>query len=186
MEIIKRLGAIDLVFIIIFLRITYAAVSRGFIVELFKIVGLLVGGILAFHFYPPLARDLVSKIPFLNESYLSSITFISIFIVVAIIFSLLGKIIKAFSKKREVPLAEKVVSMFAGWFRCAFLFSVIIFFLYLSPLQSMHFKNSFSYPWFKNVAPKIYLLSIKIGQQLNKNMMLNEEVENYYETNNDL
>lgn len=186
MEIIKRLGPIDLVFIIIFLRITYTALSKGFVSELIRTLGLLVGAIIGFQFYPALADALAPKASFLNQEYLNSISFLAIYLVSSIIFSLLSKIVRSFYKRQEVPLAEKIVSMLVGWFRCAFLFSVILFFLYLTPLSSMFYANSFSYEWFKNLAPKAYLATINVTRQFNDNVSLNEEVKRYHETRDDL
>ena len=186
MEIIKRLGPIDLVFIIIFLRITYTALSKGFVSGLIKTIGLVVGAIVSFQFYPALAKYIASKTSFLSQDYFNCIAFLAIYLVSSIIFSLIGKIIKSFYKRQEVPLAEKIVSMFVGWFRCAFLFSLIIFFLYLAPLSSMFYTNSFSYGWFKNFAPKTYLGTINVIRQFNDNISLNEEVKDYHETREDL
>ena len=186
MEIIKRLGPIDLVFIIIFLRITYTALSKGFVSELIKTMGLLIGALIALQFYPALANYIADKVTFLSQEYFNCIAFLAIYMVSSIIFSLISKIVRAFYKRQEIPLAEKIISMLVGWIRCAFLFSIIMFFLYLAPLSSMFYANSFSYDWFKNFAPKTYLATVNVIREFNDNVSLNEEVKNYHETREDL
>jgi uncharacterized membrane protein required for colicin V production len=186
MGILKRLTVIDFLFLFLALRIIYIAVLRGLFEEVFKTLGVFVSSLAAFHYYPLISKNIEGKYTFLNQKFFYFLPFLLIFVGGLLIFYLLRKIITIFLPKREISLKEKGVSLFVGCLRIVLLVSVIIFLLYLSPLKRKYLERSLSYPLFKNVAPKSYLISFKFYKKFNPKSKLNEEVERYYDTEADL
>jgi uncharacterized membrane protein required for colicin V production len=186
----KKLWMIDILFTILCLRISYIAVSRGILVEFFKILGIFFSSIFAFQFYPFLTSLLSNKLSFSNKIYFKFVSFLIIFLIIVIAFTLLRKIIESFFKRQEKEQerasSEKLLSLLVGILRFAFLSSAIIFLLYLLPLKSNYCKG-ISCRIFKNVAVKAYLVSFNFyNKVIPGNLKLNTEVEKYYETKDSL
>lgn len=177
---------IDLFFLIICLRVIYTSISQGIIKESFRTLGLLMGAFFAFHYYFYLFNLIGKRILFLNREYFLFYSFLLIFLGVGVIFTLTRLIVTSFFKKREIPVRERVFLLGTGFFRASFLSSVIIFLLYLSPLDSKYFCHSISYRVFKNIGPKIYLESFRAYNKLNSEVIVNKEVEKYYEAKKSL
>ncbi len=181
MGISARAAFIDLFFLILCLRIIYISVSKGAGHEIFKTLGLLVSGLFAFHFYSFLGQSINDKISFLSKEYLYFFSFLGIFLGVGAIFNLLGLITALLFKQEVVSKPQRWIGLFFGVFRALFLSSIIVFLLHLSPLNSQYFDDTISYKIFKNVAPKVYLLSFKVYNKIYKQAQINKEVEGYYE-----
>lgn len=187
MEIIEKLELIDLFFLILCLRISYIAVSGGILKEILKILGLLCGSILAFHYYPFLAIRIEDKFLFLSflrqkERSFCFVSYLLIFVATLIVISLLRGIVIYFFKKEKISIKEKLSSLFAGLLRFVFLASIIIFFFYLTSLHPKYYSNSVSYRVFKNIAPQTYLVFFKFYNKFDSQIKINKEVEEYYET----
>ncbi len=180
-ELFKGQAAIDLFFLLVFVRIIYISLSRGSLRENFKIIGLLVSSFFAFQYYPLLGDDINAKIPFINKEFLYFISFSLIFSGIIIAFGVTGTIITLFLKRDEIDLAERWFLLFAGIFRAAFLSSVIFFLFHLSPIGSKRFSGSISYRVFKNIEPKIYLIAANGYSKFYPKAELNREVKTYYE-----
>jgi len=181
MEISGSQTVIDLVFLILCLRVVYVSISRGIVCESFKLAGLLLGSFFAFHYYSSLADKISDKIPFLSREYFLLFSFLLILLGVRLIFTLSRLIVTFFFKKDEVYFKERVMVFFLGAFRASLIGSTIFFALYLSPLDSKHFCHSISYSIFKNVGPKIYLAAFKVYDKFGSKIVVNKEVEEYYE-----
>lgn len=183
MEITARAALIDLFFLILCLRIIYISVSKGALQEIFKVVGLLLSSLFAFHFYSFLGDSISNKITILSKDHLYFISFLVIFFGIGAIFNLLRLIIALLFKreKEEVSRQERWVGLFIGGFRAAYLSSIILFLLYLSPLNWHFFNDTISYKVFKNIAPKVYLLSFNAYSKFYTEAQVNKEVEEYYE-----
>jgi uncharacterized membrane protein required for colicin V production len=186
MEIIKKFTLIDFLFLLLALRIIYIALSKGILNEILKTVGILFSSLIAFHYYPIVGKDIEKGVPefIKNSSY-----FLSFFLILSffyVVFYFLRKIITVLFKKEGISLDERMVSLFIGGFRFAFLLSTIIFFLHLFPSQNKYLYKSRSYKLFKNVAPKIYLVSFEVYNRFNREEKLNKEVKRYYEAKGNL
>lgn len=181
MDIIGKPEIIDIFFLILFLRITYIAISRGLLREICKIVGLICAAFFAFHFYFDLAKIIRAKINFINPAYLYSVSFFLIFIVIKTIFSLLNLIIGLFLPKGEISGRKRVGLLGMGIFRSLFLFGAIFYFLNLTSFNPNYFKNSLSYNLSKNISPGFYLVAGKIARKFNNNFKINEKVKKYLE-----
>ncbi|UCD15318.1 MAG: CvpA family protein [Candidatus Omnitrophota bacterium] len=183
MGIIERLYVIDFIVAALCLKVVYTAVSRGLVNEIFKSTGLLIGSLFAFHYYPHLAAKVEANFPFLNKKYLSFVLFLLIFLGVMTVFSIVRKIVAFLYKKEEISVKERWVSFIIGGLRFVFLSSIIFFLMHLYSFNQRHYSKSISYSVFKNVAPKVYLVSLdflnfyKIGSPKGSN----KEVKKYYE-----
>jgi len=186
MEISGSQTLIDLVFLILCLRVVYSSISRGIVCESFKLVGLLLGSFFAFHYYFSLADKISDKIPFLSREYFLLFSFLLILLGIRLIFTLSRLIVTFFFKKKEIYFKERVMLFFLGAFRVFLMGSIIFFSLYLSPLDSKHFCHSISYSISKNVGPKIYLLAFKVYDKFSSKIVVNKEIEEYYEAEESL
>lgn len=181
MEISGSQTFIDSLFLILCLRVIYISISRGIIRENFKIGGLLLGSFFAFQYYFSLADSLSDKIPFLNRGYFLLFSFLLILLGIRLVFIIARLIVTFFFKRDEIYFKERVLLFFLGAFRASLIGSIILFSLYLSPLDSKYFRHSISYSIFKNVGPKIYLVAFRGYDKISSKIVINKEVEEYYE-----
>lgn len=181
MEISGSQTFIDSLFLILCLRVIYISISRGIIRENFKIGGLLLGSFFAFQYYFSLADNLSDKIPFLNRGYFLLFSFLLILLGIRLVFIIARLIVTFFFKRDEIYFKERVLLFFLGAFRASLIGSIILFSLYLSPLDSKYFCHSISYSIFKNVGPKIYLVAFRGYDKISSKIVINKEVEEYYE-----
>ncbi|MCK9613895.1 MAG: CvpA family protein [Candidatus Omnitrophica bacterium] len=181
MGIFEGFGLIDLIFLILCLRITYEAVSKGIFVEILKLLALFINSIFTFQFYPFIAEKFSSKISFLSKDFVKAITAILLFFIIGIIFGLLIKIIDALFKRKEILSSEKLLAVIFGFLRLAFLASMIVFLLYLFP-ASPQFLRGYTCRIFKNVAPKVYLMTAGVYGKFIPGLAVNTEVKKVYES----
>ena len=177
----EQTNFIDLFFLILCLRIIYITITRGVLRESFKLAGLLIGSLCAFHFYNSFAQSLGSKIAFLNKDHLSFISFLLIFGCIVLVFILFRMIVTSFFKTNEISFSERWLLAVLGVFRTIFLLSIIFFIYFLFPTHSKYPYKSISYRVCKNLAPKIYLASFRAFNSFGKDIKLNKEVELYHE-----
>lgn len=176
MGIFKGFGLIDLIFLILWLRITYEAVSKGILIEILKILALFINSIFTFQFYPFLAGKISAKITFLPENFIKAITALALFVIIGIIFGLIIKIIDAFFKRKEIASAEKMVAVIFGFARLVFLASVLVFFLHLICANPGIF-GGYTSRVFKGIAPKTYLATAGGLSKIIPGFTVNMEVE---------
>lgn len=182
MERIPPSVIIDIFFLILCLRISYIAVSRGIVCEGFKLIAVLVSGLCSFQWYKFL-DTYTGRVPFLNKQYLDFISFLVIFFSIHTIISLIRFIITSLFKRKEIPVKERWISLFVGALRAVFLSSIILFMLHLSSFNPQYLAQSISLRTFKNIAPKLYLITAEIASGAgDKKSLINKEVREYYET----
>jgi uncharacterized membrane protein required for colicin V production len=185
MGIFSGFGLIDIFFIILCLRITYEAVSKGIFVEIFKILALFINSIFTFQFYSFFAGKISEKISFLDQNYVKAITAVLMFFIIGIVFGLLVKIIDALFKKKEIIFAEKMAAMVLGFVRLAFLTSMLVFFLHLFP-AAPQFISGYTSRIFRPIAPKTYLVLAEGFNKIIPAFTVNTEVKSIYEAKSDL
>jgi len=179
MEVTFKADFIDLFFLILCLRVVYISVSRGLVSENFKVAGIFFSSFFAFQYFASLGDVLQNRVLFLNTEYLYLASFILIFFVTNAVFSLARLIATFLYKKRESTVSENWLLFFIGVFRAAFLSSVIIFALRLSPLDSKYFSNSISSNIFGGIAPNIYFVSLDAYSLINPEAVSNPKVKEY-------
>jgi len=186
MTLFKELGLIDIIFLSLCILITYEAVSKGFFLEILKAVGVFFGAILSFQLYPFLAANVTEKLPFLTKDYSKFSAFCLLFLSIIFALGILSRILASLFKRKEISSLEKTLSVFVGLIRVIFLSSILVFLLYLFPVRNDFLARGLSKEFLKNIAPKIYLVSIKSYKKIQPNFKGNEEVEKLYEIKNDL
>jgi uncharacterized membrane protein required for colicin V production len=170
---------IDIFFLILCLGITYIAVSRGIVSEIFRIAGLLAGLFFAFQYFSFLGDSVKNKIGLFNKEYLYLFSFLLIFLGIGAVFGLARLIVTFLFKRETLSLRERWLCFFLGVCRAVFLSSVIIFVLQLSPVKPRYLTNTISYNIFMPIAPKAYCLSFRIYQRFDEKAVLSKEAEKY-------
>lgn len=181
MNIIENLTIVDFVFFVLSVLLIFRAVLKGVLKELVRVFGVLCGTLLAFQYYDSLAQKIGEKALFLNKEYFVLISFFSLYCFGTFVFFILGSVIGAFIKKKEYFVPERIVALFIGTGHAFFLVSVIIFMLFLSPMDPKKFSSSLAFRTLKNVAPGIYLGTITLYNKGKGKLEVNQEVVRYYE-----
>ncbi len=177
----KGFGLIDIIFLILCIIITYEAAARGIFLEILKLIGLFFSLIFSFQFYPFLFTALTAKLPLFAKDYSKFLAFGFLFFSTFLLSDLLSRLVNSLFKREIIPSWEKLIAILIGFVRIAFLSSVIVFLLYLLPINNDFFRKGISKELFKNIAPKIYLVSAKSYKKIQPNFKLNMEVEKLYE-----
>ena len=173
---------IDFFFLLLCLRVVYSAIARGIVSEAFKMAGLLTGAFFAFH-YHSFVRDTFTNISFLNQQYVDFLSFIAIFVSVTTLFGIARLIVTLLFKRKDISSRERWAMLFVGTARAIFLTSIMLFALYLSPLNNENIVNCLSFRLFKNVAPRTYLMMSHLYRHPGvSEITTNKEVEEYHET----
>ncbi|MDD4955867.1 MAG: CvpA family protein [Candidatus Omnitrophica bacterium] len=178
MGIFKGFGLIDIFFLILWLRITYEAASKGLFIEILKILALFINSVFTFQFYPFIAEKLTNKVSFLGKDLTNGITAIVLFVILAIVVGLIIKIIDALFKRKEIAFAEKIAAIILGFVRVLFLTSVLVFFLHLFSAQAGFF-GGYTSQLLKGIAPKTYLATAKGIGKVFPGFVANAEVEKF-------
>ncbi|RKY43359.1 MAG: hypothetical protein DRP80_05550, partial [Candidatus Omnitrophota bacterium] len=84
---------LDLVSLLIIIRVIYIAVSKGFVVEFFKIIATLAGAFFSFQFYTGLGNFFLKYLPFLGEDVASLLGFVLIFSIIWLLIKYLRTIL---------------------------------------------------------------------------------------------
>lgn len=185
-------SVLDFFFILLYLRICYVAISKGFFTEVFKTISLFCATILSLHFYTGFQSKLIlniidwlrNSLPFIDIRVFYFSSFLIIFLGVGMVFSLLrGVFIPLIARDQSEgnSYCQRWISFFLANIRWFVIVSVSIFVLWLSPLTFSSCYDSLSYRFFKNVAVKVYFFSIKIWGKFNPDVEVNKEVKGYYE-----
>lgn len=174
-ELIKKLNWADLVVLLIIIRTLYIGQSRGFIVEIFKLLGLLTSIVISFHYYSRIADFLNARSPLpLDFADFISLLFLSTIIVLAFKFIRDGVLI--FIKTEAKPALDKWAGFALSFLRAYMLSSLVLIVVFLSGLTYFQnsVKDSYSQGFLLNAAPRIYSgcfenLIVKFfpGEQLN-------------------
>jgi membrane protein required for colicin V production len=116
---------LDIILLIPLIWFAYRGFSRGFVIELASLVGLIAGiwGAIHFSFY---AADILANNFGMGPKYLPIASFIATFVVVVIIVYIIGKIIEKFIDILALGFFNKLVGLAFGVVKAAFLLSIII------------------------------------------------------------
>jgi uncharacterized membrane protein required for colicin V production len=186
MALFKGFGLIDIIFLILCILITYEAATKGFFLEILKLIGLLIGALFAFHFYPFLAANVTEKLPFSAKGFSKFLAFCLLFFSIIFVSGLLSRILNSLFKRQTISSPEKIAAVFTGFISIIFLSSSIAFLLHLLPVDNNFFRKGSSGELLKNIAPKAYMACVRSYKKIQPNFKVNEEVEKLYEVKNDI
>lgn len=156
-ELIKKINWVDLFILIVFIRTLYIGLKRGFIVEFFKLLGLLFAVVIAFHYYTRIADFLNSKSPLpIDLADFVSLALLSCAVV--LIFKFMRDAFLFLVKAEMNPTLDKWLGFILSAFR-SFVLSSFIIVLFISSgityLQAST-RESLSQSYLLNVSPRLY------------------------------
>ena len=124
---------LDLVSLLIIIRVIYIAVSKGFVVEFFKIIATLAGIFFSFQFYTDLGNFFLNHLPFLGKDVAFLLGFVLIFSVIWLLIRYLRTILTFLFKVEPHTIIERWFSLFLGILRTSLLISLMLLeFIYLT------------------------------------------------------
>jgi len=158
---------LDLVSLLIIIRVIYIAVSKGFVVEFFKIIATLAGIFFSFQFYTDLGNFFLNHLPFLGKDVAFLLGFVLIFSVIWLLIRYLRTILTFLFKVEPHTIIERWFSLFLGILRASLLISLMLFGIYLLNTEYLNrsSETSLSFHLLRKFAPKTYLF---IGNSLSK------------------
>ncbi len=150
------MSKIDIALIIIFLIGAFGGYRKGFLSELFSLLGIILG-ILAGFKLMGVAMVMLGKHYAIDDKVLPYVAFGVVFLIVVIVVSLLGKLLKSSIEKTILGNADQVAGSVLGLFKTAFMVSVVV---WITSSMEMgipeHWsENSWLYPMTASLAPTV-------------------------------
>jgi len=147
---------IDIALVIIFLIGAYSGYRKGFLSELFSLVGIILG-ILAGFKLMGVAMLMLGENYKVNEKVLPYVAFAVVFIIVVILVSILGRVLKSSLEKTVLGNADQVAGSVLGILKTAFMASVM---LWITSSVEMNVpakwsEGSWLYPFTVSLAPEV-------------------------------
>ena len=159
-EIIKQFNWLDILIILIFIRICFVSLKTGFLVEIFKFLGIVTAVYCSLHYYTTLSDFLQARLG-LKTIPLEFLDFVS-----AILLALLGCLLffavrvgfERIIKMETTPKISQAGGLLLGLGRALLLVSLVTFFLAISSVD--YFKkiavSSYSGSKVIDIAPNTY------------------------------
>lgn len=176
-DIIKQFNWLDYVVILILLRILYVSARNGFVVELFKLSGIIIAMYVSLHYYTQTADYLKERMPVENLfplQFLDFLVFITLVFISYSLFVLLRSFVCNFVKMEAVPALSKWGGFLLGTFRAVLTASLIIFILFISSITYVSDSTRQSY-----CGKKLFNLNVvtysKLWDGLMSKFMTNEK-----------
>jgi membrane protein required for colicin V production len=114
---------IDIALVIIIILGAYKGYKDGFLLELFSLLGIILGTLGGFKLMG-LALIFLSDYIDVDEKYLPYIAFAIVFIAIVLLVTLIGRALRASIDKSFLGRVDEVAGSFLGLFKTAFLLSV--------------------------------------------------------------
>jgi membrane protein required for colicin V production len=159
-DLITQLNWVDIVLLAALIRIIYIGVKQGLLVELSKILGVILGAVVAFHYYIGLSDFIVSNSP-LPTGFSDLICLTTLFLIVVLVFKFIREGLAAVVKADPIPFIKSwggfVLGALRGWIFCSFFIYIMLIcgFGYIEKSA----RQSYSANYMVNVAPEIYSFS---------------------------
>lgn len=160
LDTLKQFNWVDIFVAVLFIRICYAAIKSGFLVELFKILGTIFAIYLSFHYFLSLSDFVSGHIPqnVIPQEFLNFLCFIVLAITGYLVFVILRQIILHFIKMEAIPKLSRWGGLILGIVRAFFFTGFVIFILVISTITYFGRSVAVSYSGkqlFK-IAPAVY------------------------------
>lgn len=161
-DILTVINWVDIILAIAVIRIVYIGFKQGFIVELFKTLGVFLAAIVSLHYYIELS-DLIAASSFLSTSFADPLCFVLLIIVVVIIFKFAREGFNALFKVEPVRAVKTWGGFLLGLARALIFPSLLIYGLLISGVDyiAKSARQSFSANSLMGVAPAIYTSSFE-------------------------
>ena len=150
------MSTIDIALIIIFLIGAFGGYRKGFLQELFSLVGIMLGILAGFKLMGA-AIVMLSNHYTINDKVLPYVAFGIVFLIVVVIVSLLGRLLKSSIEKTVLGNADQLAGSVLGLFKTAFMVSVL---LWITTSLSFNIpdhltEDSWLYPITASLAPTV-------------------------------
>jgi membrane protein required for colicin V production len=164
MEPVFRFNWIDAVAVILFIRIFYISVQKGFVVEFFKAFGTFVSLFFACHLYLTVAGLVSPYIPFLSEASKAVLVFLLIFFFFYILIKYLRVGLVLLFKIEPHYVIERWFSLLFGLVRGILILGIIFYALNMVNLEYVNrsLAKSFSFLYIKRAVPFSYQAGLEV------------------------
>ena len=161
-DVITNLNWVDILLIIAIIRIVYIGVKQGLLVELAKILGVILGVVIAFHYYVGLSEVVVASSP-LPTGFSDLLCFVILFIIPVLLFKFFREGLTLVVKAEPIPFVNWWGGLLLGALRAGIFCSVFIYILLISGFGYIEKSTWQSYctNYLVNVAPTIYSFSFE-------------------------
>lgn len=177
LDILQQFNWLDYVVMLVLFRILYVAAKNGFVVELFKLLGIIIAMYASMHYYI-VATDYLNRRVSLENifplEFLDFLVFIALVFVSYSLFILLRSFVCNFIKMEAVPTLSKWGGFLLGILRGIITASLIVFILFISSVSylSDSAKQSYSGKKLFNITVAAYT---GIWDGLMSKFMINEK-----------
>ena len=156
-EIVKNINWVDILVICIILRIVHIGSQRGFVIELFKCVGVLCTIFITYHYYSFIAKFLESNFS-LFRATAEVLSFGLLWGGGSLIFKLIRDGILLMFKIEAHAVVDKWGGLVIGFLRSVLIASVFLVFLQILDVEyvSKNVKKSFLNAYLFDISPKVY------------------------------
>ena len=150
------MSIVDIILALIILAGAFAGYKDGFIASFFSLIAIVLGMLVGFKLMGRLMVFLVGRYN-VDEKVLPFIAFGIVFLIVALLVSLVGKVIKASLDKPVLGPLDQGVGALLGLVKATFMLSIM---LWIADSLKIKFPedwmtNSWLYPVAANFAPKV-------------------------------
>jgi membrane protein required for colicin V production len=150
------LSKIDIVLAIFFAFGAFSGYRKGFLTELFSLLGIFLGVLAGFKLMGQ-AMVLLAEHYSIDDKFSPYVAFGVVFLIVVIVVSLIGKVLKTSLDKTVLGSADQIMGSLLGIARTAFMLSVL---LWLIDSLSIEFPegwttDSLLYPITAKIAPTV-------------------------------
>jgi membrane protein required for colicin V production len=148
------LSSVDIVLSIILLIGAFGGYRKGFLQELFSLVAIILGVLAGFKLMGK-AMILLAEHYTINDKVLPYVAFAVVFLLVVIVVSLLGKMLKSSMEKTALGSIDQVLGGALGILRTAFMLSVILWIAHSLNIERTNdwSQDSWLYPVIAKFAP---------------------------------
>lgn len=150
------MSKIDIALIIAFLIGAFGGYRKGFLQELFSLFGIILGILAGFKLMGA-AIVMLSNHYTINDKVLPYVAFGIVFLIVVVIVSLLGRLVKSSIEKTVLGNADQLAGSILGLFKTAFMISVV---LWITTSLNLNIpdhwsEDSWLYPMTASLAPTV-------------------------------
>ena len=117
---------LDIIILVCFLPAIVGGIHRGFISQVISLISLLLGVWLAFHFSDLACSWLKQYLTGVSETVLSIAGFMLVFVVVAILLFLVGRLLKGFTKMVALGWLDWVLGIVFALVKAAFIIGIVL------------------------------------------------------------
>ena len=177
LDILKQLNWVDVIIVFLLLRILYISTVNGFVIELFKLIGIISSIYISFHYFVVFSDLVMRRVSTEQQfplEFMDFLIFVFLVIIVYLVFVLLRKVVCHFVKMEAVPALSKWGGLILGLARGILTASLVVFMLSIStiPYLNTSIKEAYSGQRLFNITVSTYS---QLWNGVMSKFMLNEK-----------